>query len=382
MDIQELPRERAILHFLWEESPKDARQERESLNSGSSLDIASVSIRESPHSPSAFIRNYLRSVSEWPSPFPISAFSYDVELKLRKGNETFERTKTTVSITRDMKMGILDKIAEAIFAVKAYPDQDQIVSLASALISNHLCLREPGSGTGHDRWKMSIKYKLENHSDDSLEEERMALAEESQKRSKNVQLIRQKMELTFSLRRKEIVEMEPMVAEVMEWWPALFTEAKIKEESHRITNKNLIYDFRAGLNQHTPRLFQLYRARRTAFPPEMDQLLGRLDKEDTAPEEEKTNGLTLGILTVLEDDGASPATNVINLAVVVEETIILQDLPDLPTAFAYLFGLIYTLNLQYPKDLRYTFEMIQKIFMGLGTNLSARVSSLKDRLLQ
>ncbi|MEQ2200385.1 hypothetical protein XENOCAPTIV_028504, partial [Xenoophorus captivus] len=217
----ELPRDRAILHILWEESPKDAQQGRESLNSGSSVDTASVSTRESPHSPSAFIRNYLRSVSEWPSPFTIPAFYYDVELKLRIGNETFERTKKGVSITRDIKMDILDKIAQAIFEAKAYP-QDQTESVASALIIKHPCLREPGSGTGHDEWKMSIKYKLgnyrnklrqagcnevsinrkrkvctdedagpslkranrgeishvpdhpENHSDDSLEEERMA----------------------------------------------------------------------------------------------------------------------------------------------------------------------------------------------------------------
>ncbi|MED6268199.1 hypothetical protein CHARACLAT_019995, partial [Characodon lateralis] len=98
---------------------------------------------------------------------------------------------------------------------------------------------------------------------------------------------------------------------------------------------------------------------------------------DTDPEEEKTNRLTVGILTVLEDDGDSPATNVTNLAVVVEETIILQDLPDLPTAFAYLFELIYTLNLQYPKDLRYTFETIQKIFMG-QISLQGSVPSKTD----
>ncbi|MED6252386.1 hypothetical protein ATANTOWER_010958 [Ataeniobius toweri] len=54
---------------------------------------------------------------------------------------------------------------------------------------------------------------------------------------------------------------------------------QIKEEFHRITNKNLIDDFRACLNQHTPRLLQIYQARRTAIPPEMDQLLGRLDEE-------------------------------------------------------------------------------------------------------
>lgn len=460
MDIHDLPPERAILHFLWEESSE--QQESDSLDSGSSLDTSSVSTGDASQSPSAFIRNYLRSVSEWPSPFPIPVFSYDVELKLRNGNEEYKKTKKGVNITRDMKMDILDKIAQAVFEVKAYPDHDEIESVASALVTKHPCLQEPGSESGYDGWKMSIKYKLgnyrsklrqagcnevsvnrkrkshedidrstslkkakrgeinyipdhpDNHSDDSLEEERLALLEESQKRSKNLVLIKQQMELTFSLRRKEIVEMEPTVTEVMERWPTLFSEQEIRREFHRITNKDLMENFRAGLNQHTYRLLKLYRARRTAFPAEMDQLLNRLDEEtsditthrqtaalkglplylrdnheklfrsclDTDPVEKQTKGLTLGILSVLEDDGTSPAVNVMNFAVVVEETIIFQNLPDLPTAFAYIFGLIYALNLQYPKDLRYTFETVQKIFMGLGTDLSARVTSLKNRLLQ
>ncbi|XP_074500251.1 uncharacterized protein LOC141772765 isoform X2 [Sebastes fasciatus] len=225
--------------------------------------------------------------------------------------------------------------------------------------------------------------------------------------------MKQEMEVTFSLRRKEIVELVPMVSEVQERWPALFYEAEIREEFLRLTNKDLIDNFRAAINQHTPRLLKLYRARRTAFPPEMDQLLNRLDEETsditahrqtaalkglplylrdsheklfknclaTDPEEELTKGLIVGILTVLEDDDSSAPATVINVAVVVED-IVLQDLPDLPTAFAYLFGLIYALNLQYPKELRYTFETIQKVFMGLGTDLSARVRSLKNKLLQ
>lgn len=104
--------------------------------------------------------------------------------------------------------------------------------------------------------------------------------------------------------------------------------------------------------------------------------------KDTDPEVEQTKGLTLGILTVLEDDGNAASQHVVGVAVVVEEEIVLQDLPDLPTAFAYLFGLIYALNLKYPKDLRYTFETVQKVFMELGTDLSARVRSLKNKLLQ
>ncbi|XP_034552510.1 uncharacterized protein LOC117822015 [Notolabrus celidotus] len=224
-----------------------------------------------------------------------------------------------------MKMDILDKIAQAVFDVKAYPDQDQIESVASALISTHPCLREPGGGTGFDGWKMNIKYKLgnyrsklrqagcnevsinqkkqsheddgagpslkrakrgeinhvpdhpDNYSDEPLEDERLALVEEFKKRNKNVALIRQKMELTFSLRCKEIVEMEPMVSEVQERWPAMFCEAEIREEFHGITNKSLLDNFRAAINHHTPRLLQLYRTRKTAFPPEMNGLLQRLD---------------------------------------------------------------------------------------------------------
>ena len=70
------------------------------------------------------------------------------------------------------------------------------------------------------------------------------------------------------------------------------------------------------------------------------------------------------------------------MAVIVEEHIVLQDLSDLPTAVACLFGLICALNLQYPKEMRYTFKTIQKVFMVLGNGLSARVRSLQNKLLQ
>lgn len=151
----------------------------------------------------------------------------------------------------------------------------QIESVASALISRHPCLQKPGSETGYDRWKTTIKYKLgnyrsklhqagctevtinqkkrsgeddgtspslkrakrgeinhvpdhpENYNDDSLEDERLVLIEEFKKKKKNVALIRQKMELTFSLRRREIVDLQPMVSEVLERWPALFCEAEV-----------------------------------------------------------------------------------------------------------------------------------------------------------
>ena len=62
-----------------------------------------------------------------------------------------------------MKIKMLDKIAQGAFEVKAYPDQNQIASVASALVSKHPCLCEPGSGTVYDGWKTFIKYKLGNY---------------------------------------------------------------------------------------------------------------------------------------------------------------------------------------------------------------------------
>ncbi|KAM3594647.1 uncharacterized protein V6R79_011513 [Siganus canaliculatus] len=109
--------------------------------------------------------------------------------------------------------------------------------------------------------------------------------------------------------------------------------APIREEFYRITNKNLMDNFKEALHQHTWRLLRLYRARRTAFSSEMNQILNSLDQEtsdiahrqtaalkglplylrdsqeklfrnclDTDPEKDQTKGLTVGILTVLEDD--------------------------------------------------------------------------------
>lgn len=38
--------------------------------------------------------------------------------------------------------------------------------------------------------------------------------------------------------------------------------------------------------------------------------------------------------------------------------------------------------MEHPKDLRYTFEAVQKSFVNLGSVCTARVQSLKNRLYQ
>lgn len=159
-DISERRAEKAVLKIVWNRDFSVFEQsDRQSV---SSLDTASVSTSSS-QSPSTIVQSYMRSTSQWPSPFPIPTFSYDVELRLRKANEVYEQTNKALSVPREMKSHILEKIAEAIFALKPYPQQEEIEAVASALVLKHPCLTEPGTGKGFDGWKMSIKYKLGNY---------------------------------------------------------------------------------------------------------------------------------------------------------------------------------------------------------------------------
>lgn len=93
-------------------------------------------------------------------------------------------------------------------------------------------------------------------------------------------------------------------------------------------------------------------------------------------------GVAVAILTIYEDDdgGASPPT-VIKINVVLEGAVIQRNLPDLAAAFAYLFGLMYAMDISYPEKMRYTFEAIQTIFFELGSTCSQCTRSLKDKLL-
>lgn len=72
-----------------------------------------------------------------------------------------------------------------------------------------------------------------------------------------------------------------------------------------------------------------------------------------------------------------------NIDIVIESQIVLQDLDNAALAAAMLFGLIYVLNLNYSTELKYTFEVLQKVVMKLeGNALSKKAQALKNRLHQ
>lgn len=57
----------------------------------------------------------------------------------------------------------------------------------------------------------------------------------------------------------------------------------------------------------------------------------------------------------------------VDVAVVLEEQTVKHDLGDIANAFATLMGLLYCLYIDYPKRLKYTFEVMQKVFMVTGS---------------
>lgn len=112
----------------------------------------------STHSSSSSMRQ-----EPWPEFFHIPNFSVDVEFRLRQANLAYMRDKKHWNVPKDIKHGILEKLAETIYKFDIYPTIERLQSVALALISKHPCLREPGSPDGCSGWKYSLKYKMGNY---------------------------------------------------------------------------------------------------------------------------------------------------------------------------------------------------------------------------
>lgn len=94
----------------------------------------------------------------------------------------------------------------------------------------------------------------------------------------------------------------------------------------------------------------------------------------TDPEEDVIKGMVIGILLVSED--VKGPLSYSDVAIVIEEKIVVRHLGDVPNAFVNLMGLLYMLNLDYPKDLKYTFEMISACSWESGPRCALPGSTL------
>lgn len=104
-----------------------------------------------------------------------------------------------------------------------------------------------------------------------------------------------------------------------------------------------------------------------------------MDFHEAESEMEKT---LIGIY-VIKPEGEHDLDPAEDIGIIIEGVAVLRDLPDVATAVVLLFGLIYTLNMSYPSNLRYTFEFFQKVLMGLDAKkLSNKVQVLRNKLLE
>lgn len=163
---------------------------------------------------------------------------------------------TYLKVSKELKHEILERLAESMYSYTAYPTAAQFESVAAALINKHPCLQERGSTTRCCGWKNSLKHKMGNYrtkrrqsgcldvsvnagkrgrhsagqpankrikkankgeinylpnfpdgfDQAALEGACKDLVDEMQKRTPNGPLVKQKMDQTFSLRRKEILK--------------------------------------------------------------------------------------------------------------------------------------------------------------------------------
>ncbi|XP_035245407.1 uncharacterized protein LOC118211929 isoform X2 [Anguilla anguilla] len=367
-------------------------------------------------------QNLERSVP-WPSKFPIPRFSFNTELMLERGNESYRKDGSLFSAP-GIKIDVLEKLAETIYQYVAYPSSAQVCAVAQALVSKHPCLKEPGSITGYYGWQSSLKYKMGNyrsklrslgypevmvnslkqkHPDqmtpaknvkkpkkaevnylppypagetrETLENERVRLIEEMKKKD-NFKVINDKMTKTFSLRRQEVVIQCPMITDLKERWPALFTASQGGVAGRKIRT---ILDH---LQQHHCAIEE----RREVVIRCLVKYLGEdglirdhqdMDGEDTQDPSENPMNVYIVKKEVPLGNGTHKG-----IVIVVEGEEALTDLRDVSQACAVLLGFTYSLNLEYPKKLKYTFEVFQKLFLELDSGrMSPKVHSLKNRLL-
>ncbi|KAL1252949.1 hypothetical protein QQF64_017642 [Cirrhinus molitorella] len=69
---------------------------------------------------------------------------------------------------------------------------------------------------------------------------------------------------------------------------------------------------------------------------------------------------TVMVIYIVRPEGSDAAEEPVDIGVVIQGTEVFRSLRNVAVALAMLFGLIYALNLSYLRELKATFEVIQK----------------------
>nr|NP_001014825.1 k31 [Danio rerio]AAW78558.1 unknown [Danio rerio] len=86
---------------------------------------------------------------------------------------------------------------------------------------------------------------------------------------------------------------------------------------------------------------------------------------------------TMGIYVINKEGEEIGAHD--DIGIYVEGVIILDNIGSVAQACAMMLGVIYVLNMAYPKKLKYFYEFIQKVLLKMdGERLSSKVLGLKN----
>lgn len=87
---------------------------------------------------------------------------------------------------------------------------------------------------------------------------------------------------------------------------------------------------------------------------------------------------TMGVYVINKEGGEIGAHD----DIYVEGEIILDNIGSVAQASAMMLGVIYVLNLAYPKELKYSYEFIQNVLLKMdGERLSPKVLGLKNKII-
>ncbi|KAF3853052.1 hypothetical protein F7725_013740 [Dissostichus mawsoni] len=238
---------------------------------------------------------------------------------------------------------------------------------------------------------------------ESLEKERLELLTDIRIRNNN-RVIADKMAHTFAYRRQEVVNQEPGIKDFKDRWPALFQQKEINAEFQRIMTIPLEEKFMAQLDIHSSQLITVIRAKGGSTRQKTADIMDIFDQTEDIhlrrecvlraliiflgedPDElikeylaslncnlhdsrtddlqKEMEELTMAVF-VIRKEGEGLQEPLADIGIIIEGVEVLNELPSVVSACALLLGLLYALNIAYPKPLHFTFEVLQKIIMQL-----------------
>ncbi|KAL7868433.1 hypothetical protein SRHO_G00098170 [Serrasalmus rhombeus] len=377
-----------------------------SIDESSSLSSGCVDtdILSSPESESSSSRSF------WPSIFCVPKFCYDAELKLDQGNAACREKGTLLTPDPKLKSNILEGLVQEIVQFKVYVTDKEFNAVGEALISKHPCLTEKGSLTGYAGWKASLKNKLVIYRTHlrklGCPEVTNSLKHKPEGKLSAASNIKKPRwsEVNYCPSYPVGESDKSVRVELLSYIKKKNNREVINAEFKRITTISLQSKFLSQLDVQSKKLMKLFKKR----GGRLESIVAPMVEDDDV---ELGRECVIKVLCVylnedpenlLREQQMKPsskdplrrphweyvfkqrdASQEPDIGIVLEGQVVLQELDNVALATAMLFGLMYALNLNYPPELKYTFEVLQKVVMELeGTTLSKKAQTLKNRLYQ